>query len=105
MPSHHVDEGTNQVLFYGKMIRLRVCERGKEPGEVPGQEWITHNRAYDFDLARKVFFHLVDHDLRAEVKHLPCTCVAIQGSAIVHLSRVHHDHIAGKGFDLSNATP
>src|ERR1039458_10211081 len=40
-----------------------------------------------------------------EIDHPPPARVAMQGRPVVHLARVHHDHVAGRGLDVSNPAP
>ena len=39
------------------------------------------------------------------IDHPPPARVAMQGRPVVHLARVHHDHVAGRGLDVSNPAP
>jgi hypothetical protein len=95
MLPQHVDQGAKQVLVSSKTIQPRGCEAAKEPGEVPGQDWVTRHRAHDFDLAHDLLFYLASQKDWVEIEHPPPTHVAIQGHSVVHLAGIHHDHITG----------
>jgi hypothetical protein len=94
MPPQKAHQGAKQSLVSGKAIRLIGCEAGKQPSEMPGQQWVARDRSHNLDRPGELLLYLGSHKGWVKIDHPPSAHAAVQGCAVVHLTGVRHDHIA-----------
>jgi len=105
VPTQRAHDATQKTFFEREAVRRRVFDQREKPSDMPSEDGVARDGAKDDLVLAALVFKLTRHESRVEIQDAPPASRAFDGNAVVHLTGIDHDDVAGLGLDVAEDAP